>query len=99
MIDNKYINRNEKTASRIIDGQAVIMTLEDNTLHTLNEIGSMIWELSDGVRSIEDMAAIIHDEHKMVDYEKIRTDCQAFVKELLSKGMLILQDNRTEEKD
>lgn len=55
------MHKNENTASRIIDGQAVIMTLEDNTLHTLNDTGSRIWELCDGQRTIEDIAKVIHE--------------------------------------
>ena len=98
MCSNKYVQKSEKTASRIIDGQAVVMTLEDNTLHTLNDTGSKIWELCDGQRTIEDIAGIIHDGY-MIDYKEGRKHCEAFVQELCAKGMLILLDKSPEGRD
>lgn len=90
MDSNKYVHKNDKTASRIIDGQAVIMTLEDNTLHTLNDTGSRIWELCDGQRTIGDIAKVIHDGY-MIDYDEGRKHCESFVQDLCGKGMLVLQ--------
>ena len=92
----KYVLRNENTASRVIDGQSVIMTLSDNTLHCLDEVGSRIWELCDGQRTIEDIIGIIHEEY-MVDYEVGEKDCQAFMQDLCAKGMLALQDKRVKD--
>ena len=92
----KYVHKSENTASRIIDGQAVIMTLNDNTLHTLNEVGSRIWELCDGKKTLEDIVGVI-DEEYIVDNEMGKTDCEAFVKKLCTKGMLMLQVKRTKD--
>ena len=87
----KYVYKNENTASRIIDGQAVIMTLDNNTLHTLNETGTRIWELCDGKRRFKDIVKIIHEEYS-VEYEYGETDCEIFLQDLINKGMLILWD-------
>ncbi|MGA1868372.1 MAG: PqqD family protein [bacterium] len=87
MNDNNYIKKNEKTASRTIDGQAVIMTIEDNTLHTLNEVGTRIWDLCDGERTLDDIAMIIHEEFQ-VEYEEAQADCKAFLEELRAKSMV-----------
>ena len=91
-----YVNKSKNSASRIIDGQAVIMTLNDNTLHCLNGVGTRIWELCDGQRTIEDIIGIIQEEY-MVDYEVGEKDCQAFMQDLCAKGMLALQDKRVED--
>jgi len=95
---DKYIYKSEKTTSRIIDGQALVMTLEDNILHMLNDTGSRIWELCNGRRTIEDIAEIIHDGY-LIDYKEGKKHCEAFVEELCTKGMLVLLDKSTEEKD
>ena len=89
MIENNCVKRDEKTASRIIDGQAVIMTLGDNTLHTLNGVGSRIWELCDGEKTLRDIADVIHEEY-MIDYENALADCETFVQVMKSKGMLFI---------
>ena len=91
----KYVFKNENIASRIIDGQAVIMTLNNNTLHTLNETGSRIWELCDGRRRFKDIAKIIHEEYS-VDNEAGEMDCEIFLQDLIEKDMLILRDEGEE---
>jgi len=88
---NKYVKRRDNVAFRIIDGEAVIMTLENNTLHTLNEVGSRIWELSDGKMTLDEIIDSIHSEYN-VDYEEGKADCIVFVKELEEKGMIELRD-------
>ncbi len=94
----KYVLRSENTASRIIEGQAVVMTLEDNTLHTFNEVGSRIWELCDGQKTLEEIIQVIYEEYSVV-YEDLRADCELFVRELWAKGILTLQDTKAVGKD
>src|SRR5438045_8214719 len=38
--------RNPQTAGRVIDGQAFIVTPDDNKLHTLNGAATQLWVLS-----------------------------------------------------
>ncbi|MEW6382170.1 MAG: PqqD family protein [bacterium] len=94
----KYIAKNENTASRIIDGQAVIMTLGDNTLHTLNGVGSRIWELCTGQKTIGEIIGVIQSEYS-ASPESIRSDCEIFIQELCTKGILIVQDEKASEKN
>ena len=42
------IRQAERTASRVIDGRAVVIVLDAQTLHTLNAVGTRVWELADG---------------------------------------------------
>ena len=89
----KRICRNENTASRIIDGQAVIMTLGDNTLHTLNDVGSRIWELCNAPKTFEEIITVINEEYT-ASCEEVRADCEVFVQEMVTKGMLTLEDEK-----
>ena len=45
-IEEKIPTKSSQTASRIIDGEAVIVLLKKSKVHVLNEVGSRIWELS-----------------------------------------------------
>jgi hypothetical protein len=95
-MSGKCMVRNENTAARIIDGQAVIMTLGDNTLHTLNVVGSRIWELCSGPQTLEEIIMVINEEYT-ASYEEVRADCEVFIQEMLTKGMLTLQDEKVKE--
>ena len=89
-----YIVPDKRTASRIIEKEAVILTLQDSMLHTLNRVGTRVWELADGTRTIEEITTIISDEFE-VDKATAQVDILELVAEFQSKGMITLHRVRT----
>ena len=90
-IEDKIPCKSPQTASRIVDGEAVIVLLKKSRVHVLNEVGSRIWELSNGKRSIKKIADTIFKEFK-VTKKKALKDTIEFVKSLTKKKMLTLKD-------
>ncbi len=43
--------------SRLGDGEAVLLHLETAQYHELNPIGALIWEMIDGVRTVDEIEA------------------------------------------
>jgi len=78
----------ERTASRVIDGKAVVITIDRNELHVLNAVGTRVWELSDG-RSLQAIIEEIVREFE-VDIETASLDVHAFAERLLAIGALEL---------
>ncbi|MFQ6132187.1 MAG: PqqD family protein [Armatimonadota bacterium] len=79
-----------ETASRVIDGEATLVLPRENTVHILNPVGTRIWELADGRRTLADIADSLCEEFE-VDRRQAEEDLQAFVQELAGKGMLELR--------
>jgi len=79
--------RSRDAGSRIRDGQAIIAVAGRAEVHLLNEVGSRIWELIDGRRSRDEIAAQIEQEFE-VGLEQARADVAGFLSELAGKGML-----------
>lgn len=52
-----------RTASRVFSGEAVVITPAENKVRMLNQTGSRIWELADGVRSVADIVALLAAEY------------------------------------
>jgi hypothetical protein len=75
------------TASRVIEGEAVILSMETKVLRGLNPVGSRVWELIDGQRGVGEIAARIAEEFD-VDAAAAAEDVEAFVGELLSRGLV-----------
>ncbi len=90
------IVHDERTASTIIEKEAVILTLQNSMIHTLNRVGSRMWQLADGTRSVEEIAAVISDEFQ-VDEATAHADILEFVGELRNKGMIAIQRVQTSE--
>lgn len=78
--------RNQRVAARVVDGKALIVVIDDKRLHTLNEVGTRVWELCDG-RSLEAIADAIVDEFE-IDKPTALEDVQRFVDELRACGAL-----------
>ena len=95
MLD-KYVAKNdEKTAYRVIHGEAVVVNLKESTFHTLNPVATFIWEQADGRIKAEQMIEKICQEFE-VDRETAEKDCLEFLGELISKGLVVLSQNPVE---
>ena len=87
----QVVARNPRVASRIWPDEAVVYVSDDNTIHSLNETASVIWELLDRRPSVEQ---IIHHipQHFEVDEAQATTDVVAFVAVLAARGLVVVSD-------
>lgn len=88
----KYPLRGTQLASRVLDGEVIIMSAADSTLFSLNPVASVIWEAADGRTPL---SAIVREricEEFDVDPDTASRDAEAFAEELKSHGILQLLD-------
>ncbi|MFW5925703.1 MAG: PqqD family protein [Myxococcota bacterium] len=78
-------------ASRIIDGTAVLVSLDERRMHELNPVGSHIWqELTQG-STVRELVAKVRQEFDVGD-EQARRDVEAFLRRLWDLGLLDRED-------
>ena len=82
--------RNPQTAGRIIDGQAFVVTPDDNKLHTLNGAATMLWKLTAAGASIDDAAAALCTEYE-VDLATACADAAACLDDLVARQILVVE--------
>lgn len=78
------IRKAPRIAARTIDGQAVVVQLDRQELHTLNEVGTRVFELADG-RSLASIVDAVLGEFE-VSRELAERDVAAFARELVRLG-------------
>ena len=78
------IARAERTASRTIDGRAVVISIDHNRVHVLNDLGTDVWEMCDG-RTLDAIARDIVERFE-VDPERAALDVRAFAEVLVGVG-------------
>ena len=80
--------RSDRLSWRILEGDALILHPEAGTLHRLNGTGTRAWELLDGSRSLEAIAAALADEYEVSAADALGevTDLGA---ELLEAGLAV----------
>jgi len=82
------VRQSDRTASRVVDGSAVVIVIDEQKLHTLNEVGTFVWSAAgtDGcpIESIVDRLVEEFD----VDRERATEDVLGFVEQLVGLGAL-----------
>jgi hypothetical protein len=76
-------------AARVFSGEAVVITPAENMIRMFNQVGSRIWELADGTRSIAEIAAALVLEYEVEQDEAAQQVC-VFLDELAHKGLIEL---------
>jgi hypothetical protein len=87
----KYPRKSPDTASRIIDGEAVIVLPQEGLARILNPSGSRIWELLDGNRTAGGIAETISGEFG-ISKQQACADVCSFLRELENKKMVLISD-------
>ena len=91
-IDQKIVpRRSDRLAARTIEGKAVLVVLDAHALHTLNEVGTRVFELCDGTHDVQAIVAAIVREFE-VEPVVAQEDVQRFLRELSDAGALALGD-------
>jgi hypothetical protein len=81
---------NPNVVGRIVDGEAVLVLPERGEVKVLNDVGSRIWELTDGSRTIREIANLIFQEFDVV-VDTAEQDTLEFVSDILAQGILRLE--------
>jgi hypothetical protein len=91
-MSEKYVVRSEKVASRLLDGEMMIMSASDSTLFNLNEVATVIWQAADGRTALSEIVKGRICAEFDVGLDVAYRDAEAFVKELESHGVVTVLD-------
>lgn len=73
---------------REVDDGTVIVSPTAGKIRVLNQIGSTIWELVDGTRSVTAIEAQLVEIFTDVPRERISQDLQTFLTDLTNRGLV-----------
>jgi hypothetical protein len=90
-VAERYVLQNPQAAWRVYDGEAVIVSPEDSTLHTLNEVGTLVWEAADGRTPLSIVVTRICARYD-VDAPAAERDVETFVEQLRERGLITVLD-------
>ena len=81
-------HRTDVRSRELPNGEAALMTPDDEVLILLNPLGVVVWELCDGARSVDEIAATLAGQFTSVTAEQIAADVAQLVVELQRLGVL-----------
>ena len=86
------VTRNPDISWTVLDGETVLLNLDNGFYYTLNRVGSVIWELFASEKMLEEVLAAICERFD-VTKDVAREDLVALVTRLRQEG-LILEERR-----
>jgi outer membrane protein assembly factor BamB len=86
MAERYQINK-DAAEWRLVDGEAVIVNVENGHYYALNHTGTLVWTLLDGGASPHEVAARVADEYDIA-VERARVDVGRVIDELVGEGLI-----------
>ena len=88
LADDTYLRRKEQVIAQENSGTLVLFNMDDGQYYSMNEIGSRIWELCDGSRSIGQVVSILCEEYDS-PAEIVNRDALELLEELVVADLLM----------
>lgn len=86
---NELIVRDPDMIAAEMDGDLVMMSIEQGRYYGIGGVGTRVWELLEKPTSVDQLCAAILEEYD-VDEDVCRGDIRAYVEKLLGMGLLQL---------
>ena len=81
-------HRDDVRVRELPNGEAALMTPDDQVLILLNPLGAVVWELCDGQRALDEIVATLATQFTGVSVAKVTEDVARLVAELQRLGVL-----------
>ncbi|MEY8717063.1 lasso peptide biosynthesis PqqD family chaperone [Francisella philomiragia] len=80
--------KNEDIYSSEVDGETIMMNIDNNAYYTTQEIGNRIWELLDSLNTPKAICEQLMQEYE-VSQEQCQNDVLQFLEQLLDNSIII----------
>lgn len=95
----RVYKRSSKIVARKVEDEFILVPIEEgvgdtDSIYTLNEVGTAIWERLDGKKSLKEIAKNLLKEYK-VSKERLNKDIEGFIKALEKIGAVKSKKRRT----
>ena len=87
MNDNP-VRREDVIYKQLNEADAILYDLETGCLHVLNSTAMLIWEACDGAHTLEDMVAVIKEQHARIDNRDVAKDVRVTLDTFAAQGLL-----------
>lgn len=88
---NSTVSPSKSQASSELLGEAVILELKSGVYYGLNETGSLIWNLIQQSKTLEEIRDVILEEYE-VESDLCVTYILQLVRDLANKGLVVIEN-------
>ena len=81
----------EEVASKVMDGEAILINLSNGIYYSMDKVGGLIWEMIEGRHSLEKIVEGVLSRYD-VSAEQVRADVERVVAELVQENLVKVTD-------
>jgi hypothetical protein len=87
-----YVARSSKLASRVLQGETIILSPKNSQIYTLNRTATLIWQAADGKSTLSEIVKKTIVPVFEVDFETAFRDASEIVADLAEQGLFTISD-------
>ena len=84
---NTRPRRRERVIKQEAEGTAVLLSVDNGRYYSLEDVGARVWDLCDGKRSVEEIAAMLGGEYA-APAETIQRDLLELLGDLMNENLV-----------
>lgn len=84
---NSRVRRSERVIAQSAAGTTVLLSMDGGKYYSLDEVGSRVWELCDGTRSVGEAVAVLGGEYA-VPRETLERDVLELLTDLRNENLV-----------
>lgn len=89
IVPETVVKRNPEMITNEVDGELVMMSIENGEYYGLDEIGSRIWELIETPLSLKELVTKLIEEFEVTE-EECMADTLDFISELNERNLVLV---------
>jgi Coenzyme PQQ synthesis protein D (PqqD) len=91
-IQSRFRAREEEVASKVIDGEAIIINLANGVYYSMDKVGALVWDLLQTGYTLEEVIAAVTGQYE-VSREQAESDVRDLVQELVQENLVVASEN------
>ena len=84
--------REEEVASKVIDGEAIIINLANGVYYSMDKVGALVWERLQAGYTLDDVIRVVTATYD-VSPEQAESNVVELVEELLQENLVVTSEN------
>jgi hypothetical protein len=93
-LQSHFRPREEEVASKVIDGEAIIINLANGVYYSMDKVGALVWDLLQAGHTLEEVIVGVTGRYD-VARDQAESNVQDLVLELVQENLMVSMENGT----
>ena len=91
-LQNSFRSREEEVASKVIDGEAIIINLANGVYYSMDKVGAFVWDLLQAGYTLEEIITAVTGQYD-VGRDQAESNVRDLVEELVQENLVVASEN------